>query len=138
MRLWHYYLLPYLPRQQLLGQHREVCALRGLGWGKKHSTVDYVWNYPYEYLYQYHLKVMAEMRVRGYRPDTKWEEYNYRGKKAEPLSGFANIEGTPNYPEHNKEYLESCIINLRNKIGSNANGKYNDADITRFFSFLED
>lgn len=24
MRLWHESLIPYLPRQQLLGQHREV------------------------------------------------------------------------------------------------------------------
>jgi uncharacterized protein (TIGR02328 family) len=31
MRLWHYKLIPYLPRQQLLGQHRECCALRGKG-----------------------------------------------------------------------------------------------------------
>ena len=32
MRLWHEALLPKLPRQQLLGQHREVAALRGAGW----------------------------------------------------------------------------------------------------------
>ena len=42
MRLWHETLIPLLPRQQLLGQHREVAALRGKGWGKKHATVDYV------------------------------------------------------------------------------------------------
>lgn len=35
MRLWHEALIPALPRQQLLGQHREAAALRGLGWGKK-------------------------------------------------------------------------------------------------------
>lgn len=33
MRLWHEVLIPKLPRQQLLGQHRECCALRGKGWG---------------------------------------------------------------------------------------------------------
>ena len=32
MRLWHQSLIPHLPRQQLLGQHRECCALRGAGW----------------------------------------------------------------------------------------------------------
>ena len=42
MRLWHEKLISKLPRQQLLGQHRECCALRGNGWGKKHATVDYV------------------------------------------------------------------------------------------------
>ena len=29
MRLWHQALISKLPRQQLLGQHRECCALRG-------------------------------------------------------------------------------------------------------------
>ena len=29
MRLWHEALIPQLPRPQLLGQHRECCALRG-------------------------------------------------------------------------------------------------------------
>lgn len=31
MRLWHEELIPLLPRKQLLGQHRECCALRGNG-----------------------------------------------------------------------------------------------------------
>ena len=39
MRLWHEELISKLPRQQLLGQHRECCALRGNGWGKKHARV---------------------------------------------------------------------------------------------------
>lgn len=33
MRLWHQNLISWLPRQQLLGQHRELAALRGRGWG---------------------------------------------------------------------------------------------------------
>ncbi|WP_235838937.1 pyrimidine dimer DNA glycosylase/endonuclease V [Desulfosporosinus metallidurans] len=45
MRLWHQDLLPILPRAQILGQHRECCALRGKGWGRKHSTVDYVFSH---------------------------------------------------------------------------------------------
>lgn len=34
VRLWHEDLISRLPRQQLLGQHRECCALRGKGWEK--------------------------------------------------------------------------------------------------------
>lgn len=34
MRLWHEELISKLPRAQLLGQHREVAALRGKGWAK--------------------------------------------------------------------------------------------------------
>lgn len=37
MRLWHESLLTRLPRQQLLGQHRELAALRGNGWGEKNT-----------------------------------------------------------------------------------------------------
>lgn len=44
MRLWHQDLIAKLPRQQLLGQHRECCALRGKGWQRKHATVNYVLN----------------------------------------------------------------------------------------------
>ena len=32
MRLWHEQMITQLPKNQLLGQHRECCALRGNGW----------------------------------------------------------------------------------------------------------
>ena len=70
MRLWHEALLPLLPREQLLGQHRECCALRGLSWGKRHAIVDYVFEHPREYLVAYHERVMDEMERRGYRTET--------------------------------------------------------------------
>ncbi|HEL0091716.1 TPA: hypothetical protein TT920_002046, partial [Streptococcus equi subsp. zooepidemicus] len=54
MRLWHQDLISKLPRPQLLGQHRECCALRGNGWGKKHATVNYVFDYSPYRLYAYH------------------------------------------------------------------------------------
>ena len=31
MRLWHEQMIPKLQKNQLLGQHRECCALRGMG-----------------------------------------------------------------------------------------------------------
>lgn len=55
MRLWHYKLIPYLPRQQLLGQHRECAALRGKGWERKHATVDYAFRHSPNNLIAYHL-----------------------------------------------------------------------------------
>lgn len=65
MRLWHQDLLTSLPRQQLLGQHRECCALRGRGWGRPHQTVNYVFEHsPYK-LFQYHQLVMQEMQRQG-------------------------------------------------------------------------
>ena len=61
MRLWHEKLIHLLPKNQLLGQHRECCALRGNGWKKKHKTVDYVFTYSPYHLFIYHLLVMEEI-----------------------------------------------------------------------------
>ena len=116
MRLWHEQIIPLLPKNQLLGQHRECCALRGNGWKKKHRTVDYVFSYsPYE-LFLYHSLVMDEMEKRGYQVSIEWRDKNYRGKIAEKYRNLEEkmIDG-PIYKEHNQEYLQECIENLREK-----------------------
>jgi len=118
MRLWHEKLIPQLPRQQLLGQHRECCALRGLGWKKKHATVDYVFEYsPYK-LYQYHMLVIEDMQRRGYVKEPLWENPTYRGKSClaykEDDVNFVELT-RPIYPEHDTTYLEECINNLFEK-----------------------
>ena len=116
MRLWHEKLIPLLPRQQLLGQHREIAALRGKGWGKKHATVDYVFTHPYYKLFQFHLLVMEEMERRGYTPDPLWYNPLYRGKMLPPLKVNEPLPVThPLYPEHNDAYLEECLTNLAQK-----------------------
>ena len=80
MRLWHQDLIQQLPRQQLLGQHREIAALRGNGWGRKHATVNYVFAHsPYK-LFQFHCIVLREMEKRGYHPDQKQCDPRYQGQ----------------------------------------------------------
>lgn len=129
MRLWHQKLIPYLPRQQLLGQHRECCALRGKGWGRKHSVVDYVFTHKPVDLIAYHYLIMNEMEQRGYHPDPIWRQTNWRGSvlgateevewKCGPalVDYLMTIEATSTaiYPEHNNEYLKECIDNLKSK-----------------------
>ncbi|AFM41301.1 DNA-(apurinic or apyrimidinic site) lyase, Pyrimidine dimer DNA glycosylase [Desulfosporosinus acidiphilus SJ4] len=120
MRLWHQALLPLLPRAQILGQHRECCALRGKGWGKKHSTVNYVFTHSYKKLVDYHFLVLKEMEHRGYTPDPKWYSPEYRGKNIGPwpnllIKEASQLDNTTIFPEHNKDYLEECIANLRQK-----------------------
>jgi len=120
MRLWPLAILDQLPRQQLLGQHRECCALRGKGWGRKHSTVDYVFEYPHWWLYVYHYEVMREMIQRGYSVEAEWFNALYRGKtlgidetlRTEPIR---NILLDSIYPEHNDAYLCECKANLARK-----------------------
>ena len=123
MRLWHESLLDKLPRKQLLGLHREICALRGNGWSKNHSVVDYVFKNPYLKLVAYHMRVMAEMERRGYEIDPEWKQYNYRGKNL----GYDSYTGEdvaslqvylklfPVYSEHDEAYLEECLSNLAKK-----------------------
>ena len=127
MRLWHQSLLPYLDRQHLLGQHRECCALRGKGWGRPHSVVNYVFNYDPAYLVVYHYCVMEEMERRGYHPDRIWDNPDWRGFALEEQPNFAihsfvdGLWADVNqiqriiYPEHNREYLNECIALLKEK-----------------------
>ena len=123
MRLWHQSLISKLPRQQLLGQHRECCALRGKGWGKKHSVVDYVFTHIPERLVAYHYLIMDEMKRRGYKPDETWRKPNWRGKvlgedknwcQEELVDIWYHYNGTI-YPEHNDSYLKECLDNLAGK-----------------------
>ncbi len=117
MRLWHQDLIEKLPRPQLLGQHRECCALRGGGWMKPHATVNYVFRHPIEHLFQYHLIVMQEMKKRGYHVDPLWLDPGYRGKKMPSIiidqRHFTSSH--PIYPEHDPSYLDDCLDNLRQK-----------------------
>lgn len=127
MRLWHQKLIPHLPRQQLLGQHRECCALRGKGWGKKHSVVDYVFKYNPALLVVYHYCVMEEMERRGYHPDRTWNLPEWRGPILGRQDDFAdktlveqywmnvNQMDSVIYPEHDDVYLQECLENLKGK-----------------------
>jgi uncharacterized protein (TIGR02328 family) len=105
-----------LPRQQLLGQHRECCAMRGNGWGKKHATVDYVFTYNHTRLYEYHVLVMDEMKRRGYKPHEPFYNPLYRGEFCLPHDKhtYDYYEGNI-YPEHDEAYYQECIDNLAGK-----------------------
>lgn len=128
MRLWHIDLIPKLPRQQLLGQWREIHAIIGTlnKRGKvNHSTVNYVNDHPICYLFTYAILVRDEMKRRGYKPKTNL--FSKKFKKAFFPNIGINIMsartiyknyisyGAPIYPEHNDAYLQECLENLRKK-----------------------
>ena len=116
MRLWHQDLIAKLPRQQLLGQHRECCALRGKGWQRKHATVNYVFDYSPYLLFKYHELIMQEMTERGYRVSSEWLDKEYRGKQMRAYDRL-EAETLPDiiYPEHDAAYLQECLDNLKQK-----------------------
>jgi uncharacterized protein (TIGR02328 family) len=123
MRLWHEELLEVLPKQWLLGQNRECCALRGAGWGKKHATVDYVFTHPYGWLVEYHWRLMDLLYLRyGVHVDERWEKAEYRGRRTDKLPFVGGkVELTQEqidgriYPEHDAAYMRECLENLRRK-----------------------
>ena len=90
--------------------------MRGNGWGKKHSTVDYAWNYGPVVLAMYHQLIIKEMKRRGMKPDEAWTDLRYRGKYCTPYESCPRLLYTrPLYREHNGRYLEECLANLEEK-----------------------
>ena len=136
MRLLHQYLINYLDNKRLLSQHCECCALRGKGWGKKHSVVDYVFTHSPLRLVEYHRLMMDEMHNRKYNVDGRWYSREFRGQHAKgpipenktdvfiPYIGVlkSRIKFTI-YPEHDNNYLKECLLNLKAKGAELINGK---------------
>ena len=105
MRLWHYKLIGVLPKSQLVAQWRELNSI--FVKQDKHILINYVYDYPKEYLKVYADKVVDEMVKRGCK-----------------IKSFANYDRyfvccscncAENYPEHDTEYLTVCYWNLREK-----------------------
>ena len=113
MRLWHYKLIPVLPKKQLVSQWRECIAIKGM-WEKgklaNQPLVNYVMNYDGEYFIRYVLRVADEMKKRNIKYQEMYidEIFNFcwKGKI---------IQDWLNYKEHNDRYLKQCYYNLQEK-----------------------
>lgn len=116
-----------MPKQWLLGQHREVCALRGKGWMKKHRSVDFIHKHPYYCLVAYHMVLIKELKKREVHINSNWLDYGYRGKNLPPVPLLfpeeideriesSILSGKPIYPEHDEERYLSDVSNLQNAI----------------------
>lgn len=94
MRLWHKDLIPYLPRQQLIAQWRECCAIAG-SIAKKgtpnHLLVNKVLGYHYNHLYEYTHCVWKELTKRGYKV-SKQSMVNFNSNIFDGCNYFNNEE----------------------------------------------
>lgn len=106
MRLWHYKLIPYLPKSQLLAQWRELNSM--FKKQDNHILINYAYN-DNTSLFNYSLCVIREMTKRGYENNTQnmedyfWEHfYDYKDNKKM-------------FVQHDNEYLTICYWNLREK-----------------------
>ena len=113
MRLWHKDLIPYLPRQQLLGQWRECCLIAKTIKEKgtpNHILVNKIMNYPIHDFVHYTTLVYYEMYERHYKANFyKFEQYfpDYVGSNWKYDDLFKNW--------HNDRYLTQCYYNLQEK-----------------------
>lgn len=150
MRLWHQRLMSILPDSQLRGMHSEICGMRGNGWGKKNKTVNYVWDYSPARLVVFHWLVMDEIDNRKLcKLDMNWYDEDYRGKilgnDFEFVRSISIVLGELIYQEHNDNYLQECIDNLKTKLETKKqelssgecksikNHKKQIADLEKFF-----
>lgn len=121
MRLWHVDLIPYIPRQQLLGQWRE-CVLIAKNLAEKgtpnHVLVNKILDYPCRDFKNYTTKVIEEMKHRNYKISDKtismFDKY-YETWKIKRLDFRSDVYDYPFCGWHNRRYLDQCYFNLQEK-----------------------
>lgn len=114
MRLWHYQLLPFLPRLQLLSQKKECDLIwKDIKEGKQtnHILINYIWNYdfPTIALSHYYYLLKNEFIKRGYNfiNNSTEEDLDYYD--------YISTQSISPYLEHNISYLRQCYYNLEEK-----------------------
>lgn len=116
MRLWHYKLVPYLPRQQLLSQWREcVCIAKSIHekGTPNHILVNKIMDYPIGEFNDYCNIVLVEMVKRRYNVSESAID------KLEDYTGFM-VDSEKQYSHpfngwHTFKYLKQCYSNLQEK-----------------------
>lgn len=116
MRLWSKELIKVLPRQQLLGQVRELTAIikdikeKGT---TNHILINKIMDYNFDHLFTYCWLIIDEMQERGYKiSDKTIEKWNKLFRK----SNCKIVEFKELYKDwHNEEYYQICYFNLLEK-----------------------
>lgn len=117
MRLWHFSLIPFLPRQQLVAQYRECCAI-AKNWAAKgtpnHILVNKVMNYPIDHFKTYTEGILIEFKNRGYKTTSVSRNNFYNNLE---LIENKNVDSFDSVFEgwHNGIYLRECLYNLEEK-----------------------
>lgn len=114
MRLWDISMLPYLPREQLVGCWRECSAIAGAiqkNGTPNHLLVNFVLNYNYDHFISYCFYLREEMTARGYRTmNSVWK------KIISLKQDYAILHQSEVYPyQFNQTYKKICFYNLLEK-----------------------
>lgn len=113
MRLWHYKLIPYLPKSQLLAQWRELNSI--FKKQDKHILINYIYDYPKIFLYDYSLLVREEMNKRKYKIKSLSNHDDYFEFDKFYINPCWITKRNNYFTEHNNEYLTICYYNLKEK-----------------------
>jgi len=112
MRLWHYKLIPYLPKSQLIAQWRELNSIYKNQ--PKHILINYVYEYPKANLAYYSALVINELDNRGYKINLN-NFSKYITRKDFLLSTNFDDGDNPFPQHHTDRYLKQCFYNLQEK-----------------------
>ena len=115
MRLWHYKLIPYLPKTMLVSQWRECITIKRQ-WEKgtlKHRLVSYVKDHDKKHFFNYTCNVTMELSRRNIKYNEillkEIAEFCIKNEDDVFESNFCY------YKEHNDRYLKQCLYNLQEK-----------------------
>lgn len=113
MRLWHESLIEVLPRQQLLGQWRELNSIYKKE--DKHILINFIYEYPKKDLLLYSLKVILTMQRRGYNINLKNFIDYFQIKDYKEMQKILLFNAKTFVKKMNKRYLLQCYYNLQEK-----------------------
>ena len=113
MRLWHESLIEVLPRQQLLGQWRELNSVYKKE--DKHILINFIYEYPKKDLILYSLKVILTMQRRGYNINLKNFIDYFQIKDYKEMQKILLSNAKTFVKKMNKRYLLQCYYNLQEK-----------------------
>lgn len=121
MRLWHWQILEYLPKSQLLSQKRECDLIwKDIANGKKtnHVLINYIWDYK-DYLKElniYYVLLKKEFDKRGFKFKPK-----HSMLKLDLVESYCRVS-KPFKFHHNDRYLLQCFYNLQEKYDRHQKG----------------
>lgn len=111
MRLWHYKLIPFLPKSQLLAQWRELNSI--FKKQDKHILINYIYQYPKESLYNYSCMVINAMCYQRHIKIRSTQAMRDYFQVAE--ININDIVSNPFPKHHTDRYLLQCFYNLQEK-----------------------
>ena len=111
MRLWHKDLIPYLPKQQLLGQWRELNSV--FSRKNRHILINFIYDdFTLDHLYSYATLVVIQLKC-CYNANINQDKMMKFFEK----TGVTLIPNTENIYKNkmNDRYLKQCLYNLQEK-----------------------